>query len=216
MRSRLTNIELTIFGFFASLTVKAVLDTAYDRTVPLLTTPSALYHAAWSPVSIQVIVMVFTFMRFLYGVYRLHEGHNELDALETWVKIWITPSLLVLLILFYIAGLCVQNPEAFYGALIGVHAWDTVAFVLPMAASPACADTPSAGRSGIFCCWISSPSLSFPPSPWPWTTPAKSRTSARWPWSFSASPILGGTMTSSSRPKNPFRVEVLRAVQEIS
>jgi hypothetical protein len=136
MRSRLTNIELTIFGFFASLTVKAVLDTAYGRTVPLLTTPSALYHAAWSPVSIQVIVMVFTFMRFLYGVYRLHEGHNELDALETWVKIWITPSLLVLLILFYIAGLCVQNPEAFYGALIGVHAWDTVAFVLPMAASP--------------------------------------------------------------------------------
>jgi hypothetical protein len=135
MSSKLTNIELTIFGFFASLTVKAVLDTAYGKTVPLLATPFALYHAAWSPVSIQVVVMVFTFMRFVYGIYRLHEGHNELDTLETWVIVWITPSLVVLLILFYIAGLCVPNPEAFYAALIGVHAWDIVAFLLPMALS---------------------------------------------------------------------------------
>jgi hypothetical protein len=124
-------VELIIFGFLVSLTLKATLDTAYGRSISAATSFESLLNVVLSPVSFQVFILLLTLIRFVYGAYRVSETTGGMD-LEKWVLPWIIPTLLVLFVLFYIGGLCVLNPVPFYASLIVLHAWDFLAFLLPM------------------------------------------------------------------------------------
>lgn len=125
------NVELIIFGFLVSLTLKSTLDTAYGKAMPTVTSWGTLVDVFCSLVSLQVIVLLLTLIRFVYGAYRVQEASQKVD-LEKWVLPWIIPVLLVLFVFFYIAGLCVGNPVSFYASLVVVHAWDLLAFLLPI------------------------------------------------------------------------------------
>jgi hypothetical protein len=60
-------------------------------------------------------------VRFVYGTYRFHEQVEE--GLEHWLRLWNAGATLIVFVLFYVAGLCVRNPQPFYASLIIVHGW---------------------------------------------------------------------------------------------
>jgi hypothetical protein len=63
-------IEITLFGFLVSLTLKGALDTAYGHSVPTVTSALDLLYAVYVPASLLVIVFLLTLLRFVYGARR--------------------------------------------------------------------------------------------------------------------------------------------------
>jgi hypothetical protein len=126
------SIELIIFGFMVSLTLKAGLDTAYSKTLTTAITWNDLYQHLLILPSLQLFIFLLTLVRFVYGAYRTLEVIEESsEELERWVLIWNIPGMLVLFVLFYITSLSVQQPEPFYTGMILVHVWDLLWFIIP-------------------------------------------------------------------------------------
>jgi hypothetical protein len=120
-----TSIELIIFGFMVSLTLKAGLDTAYSKTIPTATIWTELWQHILVWPSLQLLIFLITLVRFVYGAYRTLKVIEESpEELERWVLIWNIPGMLILFVLFYIASLSIQQPEPFYTSLIAIHIWD--------------------------------------------------------------------------------------------
>lgn len=125
-----TNIELVIFGFLASLTLKAALDTGYAAPVTGATDWQHLKEAFFSNVSLQVLVFLATLVRFIYGAYRVSEVGRKLE--DIGILAWIVPGLLVLFAIFYVTGLSVRSPAHFYFLLGIAHLVDLVCFIIPI------------------------------------------------------------------------------------
>jgi hypothetical protein len=127
-----TNIEIIVCGFLVSLTLKASLDTTYGKLVPNATTWSELWHAVVTWPSLQLLIFLFTLIRFVYGAYRVHEVFEESPgAFEAWLVAWNMVGTLMLFVLFYLTGLSVQNAGPFYTSLVVVHCWDLLWFIIP-------------------------------------------------------------------------------------
>ena len=93
------SIELIIFGFMVSLTLKAGLDTAYSKSITTATTWTELWHHILVWPSLQLLIFLFTLVRFVYGAYRTLEVVEESsEELERWVLIWNIPGMLMLFI----------------------------------------------------------------------------------------------------------------------
>lgn len=126
------SIELILFGFMVSLTLKAGLDTAYSNTVTTAVTWWDLYQFIWILPSLQLLIFLITLIRFVYGAYRTLEViEDSSEELEGWILIWNIPGMLMLFILFYITSLSVQHSEPFYAGMILIHLWDSIWFLLP-------------------------------------------------------------------------------------
>src|SRR4051794_2488649 len=97
------NIEIVLLGFLVSLTLKGALDTLFDKTIPADRTASALLGAVFNRADFQLVVFLVTLLRFVYGAFRFHE--EEPDDLPRWVLVWNLTAMLLLFVLFYIAGL---------------------------------------------------------------------------------------------------------------
>jgi len=129
--ARRSNIEITVFGFLVSLTLKGSLDTAYSQTVSVATTWSEMLYAVWVPTSFLLFVFLITLLRFVYGAYRFHEEAREASAdIEPGVQLWNIFATLLLFVFFYITGLSIQHAEPFFIGLIVVHLWDLIWFIV--------------------------------------------------------------------------------------
>lgn len=127
-----TNIEIIVCGFLVSLTLKASLDTTYGKSVPSATTWYDLAHAVLTWPSLQLLVFLFTLIRFVYGAYRVHEVFEDSTGVfEPWLVAWNMVGTLMLFVLFYLTGLSVQNASPFYASLVVVHLWDLLWFIIP-------------------------------------------------------------------------------------
>lgn len=123
-------IEITLFGFLVSLTLKGALDTAYGHSVPTVTSAVELLYAVFVPASLLMIVFLLTLLRFVYGAYRFHEECQESATnLKSWAQLWNIAATLVLFVFFYLTGLSIQHAQPFYIGLIVVHLWDLIWFV---------------------------------------------------------------------------------------
>jgi len=79
--------------------------------------------------SLQLLIFMFTLIRFVYGAIRIHEIFPDATAnMRPWRVAWNVMGMLMLFIFFYIAGLSVQHAKSFYSSVIGVHLWDLVWF----------------------------------------------------------------------------------------
>lgn len=68
-------------------------------------------------------------MRFLYGAYRFHEEEsNSLGPPELWMPIVNVFGNMSLFILFYVTGLAIRHPYAFFSFLVLVHFADLLWF----------------------------------------------------------------------------------------
>jgi hypothetical protein len=122
-------IEITLFGFLVSLTLKGALDTAYGHSIPTVTSARDLLHAVCVPASLLVIVFLLTLLRFVYGAYRFHEEcQDSSTTLKPWAQLWNIAATLVLFVFFYLTGLSIQHAQPFYIGLIAVHLWDFIWF----------------------------------------------------------------------------------------
>ena len=123
-------IEITLFGFLVSLTLKGALDTAYGHSIPTVTSAAELVYAVCIPASFLVIVFLLTLLRFVYGAYRFHEECQlGTTNLKSWAQLWNIAATLVLFVIFYLTGLSIQHAQPFYIGLIAVHLWDFIWFV---------------------------------------------------------------------------------------
>jgi hypothetical protein len=130
------NIVILICGFLVGLTIKGSLDAAYSKLILEATTWTELWHSVVKSPSLQLLIFLFTLVRFVYGAYRVHEVCEEISGtLASWITAWNIPGTLGLFLLFYINGLSVHNATPFYASLIVVHLWDLAWFVVPTAFS---------------------------------------------------------------------------------
>lgn len=122
-------IEITLFGFLVSLTLKGALDTAYEHSIPTVTSAVDLLYVVFVPTSLLIIVFLLTLLRFVYGAYRFHEECQEASiSLKSWAQLWNIAATLVLFVFFYLTGLSIQHAQPFYVGLIAVHLWDFIWF----------------------------------------------------------------------------------------
>jgi hypothetical protein len=127
--SRRGTIEITLFGFLVSLTLKAALDTAYGHSIPTITSALDLLNTLCVPASLLVIVFLLTLLRFVYGAYRFHEECQESSTtLKPWAQLWNIAATLILFVFFYLTGLSIQHAQPFYIGLVAVHLWDFIWF----------------------------------------------------------------------------------------
>src|ERR1044072_6876700 len=94
-----SSIEVTIFGFLVSLTLKSGLDTAYGKTIVEAETLEALWRAVHVPATLHLFIFLFTVIRFIYGAYRYADEVERADKeLEGWVRLWSIIGTLVLFV----------------------------------------------------------------------------------------------------------------------
>lgn len=136
-------IEIALFGFLVSLTLKGSLDTAYSHSVSQATSATDLFWAVWVPSSFLLFVFLVTLMRFVYGAYRFHEeSHNaESNELGSWSLLWNIFATLVLFVMFYLAGLSIRHAKPFFICLIAAHLWDLIWFATTLIAPNSMADS---------------------------------------------------------------------------
>ena len=128
---RRTAIEITLFGFLVSLTLKGALDTAYGHSIPGVTSIAELGHALWVPPSLLVGVFLWTLLRFVYGAYRFNDEFQQSSKqLKPVAQFWNVGATFVLFVLFYLTGLSIQHSNPFYIGLIFIHIWDLIWFLV--------------------------------------------------------------------------------------
>lgn len=122
------NIEITLFGFLISLTLKVALDTAYGSSLIGAKSISDLLGAVSVPASWLVLVFMVTLLRFVYGAYRINDEvqNTPNDVQGASARFWNLIATLVLFVLFYATGLSVRHARPFFIALLAIHAWDFV------------------------------------------------------------------------------------------
>ena len=119
-------------GILVGLALKAGLDAAYSDATksPGLTSFGAFWQIIWSTPLIQVVIFLLTLIRFIYGAHRILETVEESSpTLEWWANLWNILGMVMLFVFFYMTGLCVLHPIAFYSGLIAVHVWDFLWFL---------------------------------------------------------------------------------------
>ena len=119
-------------GVLVGLALKAGLDAAYSDATksPSLVSLEAFWQVIWSTPSVQLLIFLLTLVRFVYGAHRVLETLEDSSAtLEWWADLWNILGLVVLFVFFYMTGLCVPHPVAFYSGLVAVHTWDFLWFL---------------------------------------------------------------------------------------
>ncbi len=130
------NIEISLFGFLVSLTLKAGLDTAYKDTITKVTSGSELLQTVLVPASLLLIIFLITLLRFVYGAYRFNDEAQESHTkLKSWAQLWNISATLMLFVFFYVTGLSIQHAKPFFIGLIVVHVWDLIWFVSTVVSS---------------------------------------------------------------------------------
>jgi nucleoside 2-deoxyribosyltransferase len=124
-----SNIEITLFGFLVSLSLKGGLDTAYSHSVTNATSWPEFMQAIWIAPSFLLFIFLITLLRFIYGAYRFHEEAQQSSTkLGLKAQLWSIGATLVLFVLFYVTGLSIQHAKSFFLSLMLIHAWDFIWF----------------------------------------------------------------------------------------
>lgn len=120
-------------GILLALILTGTLD-AFFKNIPDYPSMTQLCrvlnsHPRWGLVVLflQLVVFLFTVIRFYWGSYRYHEGVQKEEGDRQWVVGLI--GTVVLFSGFYVTGLTVRNSNLFYWSFAGAHFIDLLWFV---------------------------------------------------------------------------------------